>query len=274
MRRTRNKEKSAQGSCTIQSVERAIMILEHLCRGPTSLSELSRELGLHKSTAFGLLQTLAKHDYVHQEAKTGRYRLGYKVLALSGGFLEHCDLREVVAPYLRRLVEEHGETVHLVVMDKSEGQVVYVDKIESPQSIRMVSSVGKRLPAHCTGVGKAILAYLPEEKVQAIVKKRGLPRFTANTITTWEELKTELARIREEGVAYDWEEIEEGLRCVAVPLIGYDQSPVGAISVSGPSSRMTKDKMSRIAESLKRVAEEISHQMGANLKLSTGLKSE
>jgi DNA-binding IclR family transcriptional regulator len=247
-------------------VERAIKILEYLCRGPTSLSELSRELGLHKSTAFGLLQTLVKHNYVHQEIKTGRYRLGYRVLALGGAFLEHCDLREIASPYLQQLVDEHGETVHLVIMD--DGQVVYVDKIDSPQSIRMVSRIGRRLPAHCTGVGKAILAYLPEEKVRAIVKKRGLPRFTANTITTWEELSAELARIREEGVSYDREEIEEGLRCVAAPLIGYGQYPVGAISVSGPASRMTEEKMSRIAGSLKKVAGEISQQMGAGMELN------
>lgn len=244
-------------------MERAIKILEHLCRGPASLSELSRELGLHKSTAFGLLQTLARHGYVHQEVKTGRYRLGYRVLALSGAFLEHCDLREIAAPYLEQLVNEHGETVHLVVMD--DGQVVYVDKIDSPQSIRMVSRIGRRLPAHCTGVGKAILAYLPEEKVRAIVEKRGLPRFTANTITTWEGLVAELARIRAEGVAYDREEIEEGLRCVAVPLIGYGGQPVGAISVSGPVWRMTEEKMSLIAGSLKKVARDISRQMGAGV---------
>ncbi|SHI94445.1 IclR family transcriptional regulator [Desulfofundulus thermosubterraneus] len=266
MARTRNRSGTAHEINTIQSVERAIKILEYLCRGPASLSELSRELGLHKSTAFGLLQTLIKHNYVHQEIKTGRYRLGYRVLALGGAFLEHCDLREIASPYLQQLVNEHGETVHLVVMD--DGQVVYVDKIDSPQSIRMVSRIGRRLPAHCTGVGKAILAYLPEEKVQAIVKKRGLPRFTANTITTWEELSAELARIREEGVSYDREEIEEGLRCVAAPLIGYGQYPVGAISVSGPASRMTEEKMSRIAGSLKKVAGEISQQMGADVELN------
>nr|WP_279233466.1 IclR family transcriptional regulator [Desulfofundulus thermobenzoicus] len=132
----------------------------------------------------------------------------------------------------------------------------------------MVSRIGRRLPAHCTGVGKAILAYLPEEKVRAIVRKRGLSRFTANTITTWEELNVELARIREEGVSYDREEIEEGLRCVAAPLIGYGQYPVGAISVSGPASRMTEEKMSRIAGSLKKVAGEISQQLGAGMELN------
>jgi len=245
---------------TIQSVDRAVMILERLCHGPVALSALARELGLNKSTLHGLLQTLARHAYVQQEEETGRYRLGHRVLALGTAFLEHCDLREAAAPYLRRLAEEHGETVHLVVMD--DGQVVYVDKIDSPQSIRMVSRIGRRLPAHCTGVGKAILAFLPRERMLSIVRKRGLTRFTDHTITTMEDLAAELARIREEGVAYDREEIEEGLCCVAVPIIGYGQEPVGAMSVAGPAWRMTGEKAAAIAVSLKEAAREISRRMG------------
>jgi len=265
MGRTKSRSGAVKGSNTIQSLERAIMILEYLRKGPTSLSELNRELGLHKSTIFGLLQTLAKHNYVHQEGKTGHYSLGYRVLALGGAFLENCDLRQAAAPYLQQLVDEHRETVHLVIME--DGQVVYVDKIDSSQSIRIVSRIGRRLPAHCTGVGKAILAFLPEETVKLIVKKHGLPGFTANTITTWEELVTELARIREEGVAFDREEIEEGLCCVAAPIVGYGYYPVGALSVSGPTLRMTEDKMSCVAKSLKEVAREISRQMGQTIKL-------
>ncbi|BAF58658.1 MAG: IclR family transcriptional regulator [Pelotomaculum sp.] len=260
MVRTVGGKKAAKERHTIQSLERAIMILEYLRRGPTSLSELSRELGLHKSTVFGLLQTLAWHNYVHQEEKTGQYSLGYRVLALGSAYLENCDLRKVAVPYLRQLVDEYGETVHLVIMD--DGQVVYVDKIDSPQSIRMVSRIGRRLPAHCTGVGKAMLAFLPEEKVKLIVEKHGLPGFTPNTITTWERLVEELARIRKEGVSFDREEIEEGLCCVAAPVIGYYRQPIGAISVSGPKLRMTEEKMSLIAGSLKEIAAEISRQMG------------
>lgn len=256
----KDRKKNGQPVNSIQSVERAILILEQLCRGPAALAELSRALDLHKSTAHGLLQTMVKHGYVRQETATGRYRLGHRVLVLSSAYLEHCDLRETARPYLRRLAEEHGETVHLVVMD--DGQVVYVDKIDSPQSIRMVSSIGRRLPAHCTGVGKAVLAFLPEESMLSVVKKRGLSRFTEHTITTMEELAGELARIREEGVAYDREEIEEGLRCVAVPIIGFGQYPVGAISVAGPAWRLTAEKVAAVAGSLKEVAAEISRQMG------------
>lgn len=256
----KNRSGASKGAATIQSLERAIKILEYLRKGPTSLSELHRELGLHKSTIFGLLQTLAKHNYVHQERKTGHYSLGYRVLALSSAFLENCDIRQAAAPYLKQLVKEHGETVHLVIMDN--GQVVYVDKIDSPQSIRMVSRIGSRLPAHCTGVGKAILAFLPEEKVKQIIEKHKMPRFTANTITTWEELKAELERIRERGVSFDREEIEEGLCCVAAPILGYGNYPLGAFSVSGPKWRMTEEKMSLIAETLKKVSGEISRQMG------------
>jgi len=261
-----NKSRSgtSKGTNTIQSLERAITILEYLRKGPTSLSELHRELGLHKSTIFGLLQTLVKHNYVHQERKTGHYSLGYRVLALGSAFLENCDLRKAAAPYLKQLVDQHSETVHLVIMDN--GQVVYVDKIDSSQSIRMVSRIGSRLPAHCTGVGKAILAFLPEEKVERIIEKHRMPRFTVNTITTWEELKVELDRIREKGVAFDWEEIEEGLCCVAAPIIGYGNYPLGALSVSGPKLRMTEEKMSLIAGTLKEITGEISRQVGNTIK--------
>lgn len=246
----------------IQSVERAAMILDCLFKGPMSLSELSRELGLHKSTVHGLLQTLLKYAHVQQDAVTGHYRLGYRLLALGSAFLEQCDLREAAAPYLRKLVDEHGETVHLVIM--SDGQVVYLDKIDSPQSIRMVSRIGRHLPSHCTGVGKAMLAFLPPEKVRAIIDKWGLPRYTNNTITTWSELTAELARIRQQGVAYDREEIEDGLRCVAISILGFGSYPVGAISISGPAWRMTEDRIEKMADSLKKVSQELSRQMGEN----------
>lgn len=247
---------------TIQSVERAAMIMDCLSKGPRSLADLSRELNLHKSTVHGLLQALLKYAYVQQDEATGHYRLGYRLLALGSAFLEQCDLREAAAPYLRKLVDEHGETVHLVIMN--DGQVVYLDKIDSPQSIRMVSRIGRHLPTHCTGVGKAILAFLPPEKVRVIIDKRGLPRYTNNTITTWSELAEELARIRQQGVAYDREEIEVGLRCVAVPIIGFGSYPVGAISISGPAWRMTEDRVEKMADSLRRVSQELSRQMGEN----------
>lgn len=260
MKDTKKGKANTKETHTIQSLERAIKILEYLRKGATSLSELSRELGLHKSTVFGLLQTLAKCNYVHQEGKTGHYSLGYRVLALGSAFLENCDIRNRVGPYLKKLVEHHGETVHLVTMDA--GQVVYVDKVESLQSVRMVSRVGSRLPAHCTGVGKALLSFMPEEDVKRIISKWGMARFTANTITTWEQMVEEMTQIRTEGVSYDREEIEEGLRCVAAPIIGYGNQPVGALSVSGPAWRMTDEKMSDIARSLKEIVSEISLQMG------------
>jgi len=264
MSQVKNGKRFGKQSNTIQSLERALMILEYLRKGPTSLSEISRELGIHKSTIFGLLQTLMKYNYVQQEERTKHYMLSYQVLELSGAFLENCDIRKIAAPYLQDLVEEHNETVHLVILD-NDGYVVYVDKIESLQPIRMVSRIGSRLPAHCTGVGKAILAYIPEEKAKLIFEKSGSHIYTPNTITTWDKLNLELAQIREEGVAYDMEEIELGLRCVAAPIIGYGQYPLGAFSVSGPATRMTMEKISTVAKSLRDVSRKISRQMGQTI---------
>src|SRR5215469_7423835 len=156
-----------------------------------SLSEIAEKLELHKSTAHRLTMVLERHNLIERNSVTGRYRLGLKLFELGTRAVARLDLRERARPVLERLVLETSETVHLCILDDAE--VVYLDKVEPERSVRMASSVGRRNPAYCTAVGKAILAYLPEPQVEAIVRKHGLKAVTANTITSFLDLKTELA---------------------------------------------------------------------------------
>lgn len=209
---------------------------------------------------FGLLNTLSQRGYLEKNPETGRYRLGLRVFEVGSTVLDRMDLPALAGPILQRLVERHEETVHLVVRDG--GYVVYIAKRESPRSMRIVSQVGRRLPCHCTGVGKALLAYLPEEELEALVRENGLARYTRNTITDMAALRAELAKIRAQSYAMDNEEIEEGLRCVAAPVRNHTGKVVAAMSVAGPSSRMTPERVSEIIESVKAASWELSHRLG------------
>ncbi|MGE5485680.1 MAG: IclR family transcriptional regulator [Ignavibacteriales bacterium] len=246
----------------VQSVERALDIIEALEQGPAEIgvSELGRRLGLHKSTIFGLLNTLSKRGYLEKNQETGKYRLGLRAFEVGSTVLNRMDLPALAGPILQNLVNDHQETVHLVIRDGFE--VVYVAKRESARSVRIVSQVGRRLPCYCTGVGKALLAYIPEEDIEAFFRKTGFRKFTKNTIADLETLKAELERIRVEGYAIDNEEIEEGLKCVAAPVRDHTGKVVAALSVAGPASRMTGEKIAQLVSCVKAASAELSHRLG------------
>lgn len=252
----------ARSPYQVQVLDRALAILEVLsAEGPDlSLGELSDKLELHKSTVHRLVMVLGRHKLIERNSVNGRFRLGLKLFELGTRAVSQLDLRERARPVLERLVLETSETVHLCVLDDTE--VVYLDKVEPARSVRMASTVGRRNPAYCTAVGKAILAWLPEPQVEAIVRKHGLKALTANTITSFLELKTELAAIRERGYAIDNEEIEEGLRCVGCVVRDFSNAPVAAISVSGPSFRLTRDKIKSISRPVIAAANTLSAQLG------------
>jgi DNA-binding IclR family transcriptional regulator len=203
---------------------------------------------------------LERYKLIEKNSASGRYRLGLKLFELGTKAVSQLDLRERARPLLERVVLETGETVHLCIMDDTE--VVYLDKVEPTRSVRMASSVGRRNPAYCTAVGKAMMAYLPEADVEAIVRKQGLKSLTRNTITTLYELKAELAIIRKRGYAIDDEENEEGVRCVGCVVRGYAGEPVAAISISGPAFRVTKDKVANLAKPVVSAARSLSDNLG------------
>jgi len=202
---------------------------------------------------------LERHRMV-ERTSTGKFRLGLRLFDYGNRAIEQYDLRDRAQPHLRRLVTETEETAHLCVLEAA--RVIYIDKIEPARAVRMITRVGATNPLHCTSVGKAIMAFLPEEKVDELFKRIRYERFTHRTIATPEALRAELEKTRRRGYAIDDEEIEDGLRCIAVPLLDAQRQPVAAVSVSGPSFRVTAQKLPAIANHLLQCVRGISMDMG------------
>ncbi|HEY4457027.1 MAG TPA: IclR family transcriptional regulator [Pseudonocardiaceae bacterium] len=257
-------EQDDPGRNRSMSVRRALGLLlfvgEHDDPRGVTLKDVATGLDLNKSTALRLFEPLIDFGLVSQDDETGRFRLGARVVSLGQSFLSKVDLRAIAHPALRGLMTDTGETVHLTIYDHPD--VVYVDKVESPNVVHMRSEIGKRMPAYSTATGKAFLAHLPADRVSDAIA-RGLPRRTANTITTADDLLAELAKVREQGWAVDNVENEDGVRCVGAPILDHLGAVVAALSVSGPTMRVTEDRVPELGAQVKTVAEEISHRIGA-----------
>lgn len=250
----------------VQAIERAAEILEVLGRSPQGLSigEIAAQSGLAKGTAHRLLASLAHFDFVRQDGGTRHYQLGFKVVELGNRLLNKIDLRDDARPFLMALAEEVQETVHLVVRDRDEA--LYIDKVAlhpKRSGLQMVSHIGSRTALHSSAVGKILLAALPEEDLADIIARRGLSRHTDKTITDRTKLKRHLDDVRRKGFAIDDEENEKGIRCVGAPIRDAEGKVVAAVSVSGPTARVTK---ARVSKSLQRqvcaAASNISRQLG------------
>lgn len=245
----------------VQSVERAIMILKCFTKDKTELRlrDISEELGINKSTVHGLINTLKHHNFLQQDAETQKYRLGLAVLDLSSRLLNSLDIRNVAGAIIRELCAKTGETIHLVVLEETD--VVYIDKQESNQSIRLFTSIGTRYPAYATGVGKAILAYKRGEEVRNHLPPV-LGQLTPTTIVDFDVMDEQLAMIRRCGYSVDNEENLEGLSCVAAPIFDHNNEVIAAISIAGPSTRMTTERIPELATEVIRAAENISQRLG------------
>jgi DNA-binding IclR family transcriptional regulator len=254
--------KTRKSPYRVQVLDRALAALEVLagCSSECSLVEICRTLKLHKSTAHRLMMVLEQHRMVDKNPDTGRYRLGLKLFELGSKAIAALDLRRHAKPYLDRLQRELGETVFFCLLD--EGQVFYIEKIESQQSVRTACTVGSRAPAYCTAVGKAMLAELTEAEVNQIVRRWGLKTITPNTITTNSALKTELKAIRSRGYAIDNEEKELGLRCVSAAVRGDQGKLLAALSVSGPAFRVTQERVPEIGRAVMQAAMDLSYEFG------------
>ena len=221
----------------VQSAERIFQVLEMLAdNGDMGLMEISSALNLHKSTVHRLLMSLIYMGYAKQDEVTQKYTLTYKMVSMAGKMLDRMDILQVAKPYLERLSDISGEAVHLV--QREGNHILYIYKIEAKVgTIRMVSHVGMVHPMYCSGVGKAIMATLPEKEVKQIWNESIIERKTDKTITDIDEMLCVLAEVREKGYALDDEENEEGVRCIAACLHGYSKEVKYAFSVSGPVSR-------------------------------------
>lgn len=251
-----------EGEARIQSVARALTIIDTMAEagGELALNEISGRLGLAKTTVHGLISTLKVFGYVQQSSFNGKYRLGVRLFEVGNIVSNGWEVRVVAVPYIQKLVEEMGETVHLAMLDKQE--VLYIDKRESSGSLRIVSQVGMRLPAHCTGVGKVLMAHLAPEERRQIVELKGLQRYTRNTITDPAALEAELERVKKQGYAVDNEEIMDSLRCVAAPIRDQGGNVVSAVSISGPISRMQGARFQKALDLCVATAHEISADLG------------
>ena len=253
---------AGQRSSDLQSVERAIAILKSfgLERPERGVSELGRELGLHKSTVSRLMRTLEHGGLLSRSPETERYRLGVDLIGLAAQVVSYMDVREVALPFLRELAEVCQDTVNLSALDA--GQVVnLVQFVSHARRIKNVGRVGRRMPPHCTAAGKVLLAHLPQAERDRVLRGR-LERFTPLTITDPDELRQELARVREHKYATVCEELEEGLNVVAVPVHDHTGQVVASISVAGPAYRVTPELFPELAARLLDTAEKISKQLG------------
>jgi IclR family KDG regulon transcriptional repressor len=253
---------AGQRSSDLQSVERAIAILKSfsLDRPERGVSELGRELGLHKSTVSRLMRTLEHGGLLSRSPETERYRLGVDLIGLAAQVVSYMDVREVALPFLQELAEVCQDTVNLSAFDA--GQVVnLVQFVSHARRIKNVGRVGRRMPPHCTAAGKVLLAYLPQDELDQVLRGR-LERFTPLTITDPDELRQELARVREQKYATVREELEEGLNVVAVPVHDHTGQVVASISVAGPAYRVTPALFPELAARLLDTAYKISKQLG------------
>jgi DNA-binding IclR family transcriptional regulator len=255
------RDAAPHGTYKVQALDRAFAVLDLLGESDTALglAQVASSLQLHKSTAHRFLMVLEHHRMV-ERTTNGKFRLGLRLFDLGNRAIEQYDLRDRAQPHLRRLVAETEETAHLCILEQA--RVIYIDKIEPARSVRMITRIGASNPVHCTSVGKAMLAFLPEEKASDIVKRTRFERFTHRTISTPEALRAEMEKTRRRGYAVDDEEFEEGLRCIAVPLLDGQRLPVAAVSISGPSFRVTAQKLPAIANQLLQCVRGISADMG------------
>ena len=245
----------------VQSIDRAVMMLK-LFSDTTKelkLTEIAEQLDLHKSTTFGILNTLKYHGLIRQNEENQKYSLGIYLLELGNLVINSLDIHQIASPLLNNIRNSIEETVHLGMLDGSE--VIYIDKQESYQSMRIFTTIGTRNPAYCTGVGKAMLAFQRPEAIDSVLSNE-LKAFTQHTITSKSDLLKEMEEIRECGYAMDHEERIDGLTCVATPIFDYTGQARYAISVSGPTLRMTDEKILAAIEILKRASSEISAKMG------------
>nr|WP_055503511.1 IclR family transcriptional regulator [Nonomuraea pusilla] len=238
---------------SVQSVDRAIAILEILAReGAARVTDLAGELGVHKSTAFRLLAALERGGLVEQGGDRGRYRLGFGVVRLAGAATSQLDLAKEAREVCLRLAETVGETVNVAV--PRDGCAVNVSQVRGPAAISGHNWVGQRTPAHATSSGKVLLAF------GALPLPAALDRYTPRTITSPEGLGLE--QVRERGWASTEEELEVGLNAVAAPIRGGDGSVVAAVSASGPSYRLTRQRLPEVGKLLVEGAREISQRIG------------
>ena len=248
-----------------QSLVRGLTLLEYLAASPLglALSEVAERAELAPSTTHRLLQALQSQGFVTQENEQGLWRIDVKTFRIGNSFLEACDVVATSRPFLRRLTAETGETANLGIRDGA--TAVFLAQHESPQMMRMITRLGSRAPLHASGVGKALLAWMPDDERADLLDGRELARVTANTLYQPETLQVETQQICAQGFACDREEHAIGLHCVAACIFDEHSTPLAAISVSGPMARIPEARLLTLGALVRQTADEITQQLGGHM---------
>jgi DNA-binding IclR family transcriptional regulator len=243
----------------IKSIDKALDLLEFLSNNENEagISEINKNLNMGHSTIHRILHTLKSRGYILQNPKTAKYRLGIKLFQLGCEVQNTKNLIKIIRPHLKELSKITNETANLSILEGKE--VIYLDTIESSEILRTGIRQGTRLPAHCTALGKALLAFLDNEQLFALYdREEPLVSITSNSITSYDKLTQELKIIRKQGYAMDLEEFRVGINCLSCPIFDKDEKIVAAISITGPASRLTLNKMENDKHILMNISKSIS----------------
>ena len=248
-------------SQSVRAVERALDILLCFTREEPyrSLTQISECVHMSKTTVHRLLGTLENKRFISRDKATGLYRLGFRFIEMASLILQDVELHRWAQPYLQKLSDECGETVDLSILDGS--QVIYLQVIESPQRVKLAAAVGQQLPAFCTASGKALLAFLPEEQVRKILAEN-LTKYTVATQVSLPEIMEALQTTRALGYATSEQEYERDINAVAAPIFDAQNQPVASIAIVGPSFRVTRERLSRLGESVRAITKLIEKEVG------------
>jgi DNA-binding IclR family transcriptional regulator len=246
----------------VQSVDRSLGLLELLASYPNgiSIADLSKASQLHKSTVHRLLNTLVYKGFVKQNQADNTYKLSLKLFELGASVINDHSLREVASPHLKALRDATGEVVHLVIPEPP--YIIYIDKFDSKETIRMHSSIGKRSPMYCTSVGRAILSTYSDEKIRAIWNQSHIQKLTDHTITEFEPFLHMINQVRQNGYAEDNEENELQVRCFGAPIKDYTGETVAAISISTPIIRLDDTRIDQFKQLIIEYSRKISKELG------------
>jgi DNA-binding IclR family transcriptional regulator len=257
----------------VPGLGRGLRVLELLpqFRGGLTLSQLTRHLQLPKSSVHSLLRTLQDSGYVYRDPGSGKYRVSLRVCALAHMALSGIGLREQARPQLRHLADSTGMTAHLAVMEQ--GSCILIEKVVPSEATRVATWIGKHLSVHCTALGKALAAYLPEDELDGLIREQGLLRHNDNTICSPRRLKQELALVRQRGYALDDEEEEINVRCIGAPVFDAEGRAIAAISIVGTTIQVHEGNLTRLAHEVIAAAAHIAERVkGATEEtLTTGL---
>jgi IclR family transcriptional regulator, acetate operon repressor len=258
-----SKAEAADRAGQVQSLTRALALLEAVAQSHhgLTLTELAQTVGLPPSTAHRLLTTLQQARFVRFDPLASLWQVGVQAFVVGNAFARTRDVLTMARPRMHRLMEESGETVNLYVADEG-GEAVCMGQVECRQLMRAIARPGGRVKMHCSGAGKAILAWMGEREVGRVLERHGLPRVTERTLATPKELRADLEQVRRRGYAVDDEEHAVGLRCVAAPILDEHGAPLAGISVSGPTARIPDHRLSLLGAMVAEAAHAVTAEAG------------